>query len=52
MDGISITTAILDQADEEILITAFSDEALEAAACPERGAFGPTKYGTMPNNCC
>jgi hypothetical protein len=34
----STPTATLDQADEEILAYAVSDEALEAAAGTERGA--------------
>ncbi len=36
MDDISITTAILNQADEEILSTTVSDEALESAAGTDR----------------
>jgi hypothetical protein len=37
MDDSSTTTATLDQADEKILTTTVSDEALEAASGTERG---------------
>jgi hypothetical protein len=37
VDDTSTTTATLDQAEEEILTYTVSDEALEAAAGPERG---------------
>jgi hypothetical protein len=44
-----VTTATLDQADEEILTYTVSDEALEAAAGTERGV---TPGGTMAGDQC
>ncbi len=46
MNDTGITPATLDQADEEILITAVSDEALEAAAGTATGDRG-TQYVTQ-----
>ncbi len=45
MNDTSITTATLDQADEEIINTTVSDETLEAAAGTESGGF---IYATVP----
>ncbi len=45
MNDTSITTATLDQTDEEILTTTVSDEALEAAAGTE-GTFLPFSLQT------
>jgi len=39
MDNTSTTTGTLDQTDEDILTYTVSDEALEAAAGTERGAY-------------
>jgi len=44
----STATAGFDQVDEEILTYTLSDEALEAAAGTERGAF--RSHG-LPNSC-
>ena len=55
MDDTSITTATLDQADEEILTATLSDEALEAAACTETGRpFPSASPGTVSPwySCC
>jgi hypothetical protein len=46
------STDNLDQADEEILIHAVSDEALEAAAGPERSANGTDPFNTLVQTCC
>jgi hypothetical protein len=49
VDDISATIDTLDQADEEILTTIVSGEALEAAA----GTTGaPTYYLLLDSNCC
>ena len=47
MNDTRIPTATLDQADEDILITTVSDEALEAAAGTERGERATHQYVTQ-----
>lgn len=53
MDDSSITTATLEQVDEEILVSTASDEALEAAAGTERRANDTLLEGsTLYYGCC
>jgi hypothetical protein len=52
MDDFSITTATIDQAEEEILTHAMSDEALEAAAGTDRGAYFTVVSGWLIFWCC
>jgi hypothetical protein len=48
----STTTATLDQTDEDLLTYEVSDEALEAAAGAERGAYHTAAGSTANRNCC
>jgi hypothetical protein len=50
MNDTGITTASLDQTDEEIFTTSVSDEALEAAAGTGHG--GPTGGPEAHTYCC
>ena len=50
MDDCSTTTTTLDQADEDILTSTVSDEALEAAAGTEKGDW--SQHLATYNVCC